>query len=41
MLASRYLKRTIQNGSHDSYEDGLACLDLLKFKLKEQKDRKK
>jgi RNA exonuclease 1 len=35
-LASRFLKRTIQNGSHDSYEDGLACLDLLKFKLKQK-----
>lgn len=33
-LALRYLKRTIQTGEHDSMEDALAALDVVKFHLK-------
>jgi len=32
-LANQYLKKTIQEGSHDSVEDAKACLDLVKLKL--------
>lgn len=37
-LAADYLKRIIQNdeGGHDSKEDALACLDLMKVKVKEE-----
>jgi len=37
-LAADHLKRIIQQdeGGHDSKEDALACLDLMKFKVKEE-----
>ena len=37
MLAAELLLRIIQNdvGGHDSAEDALACLDLMKMKVKE------
>ena len=36
-LAAEHLKRLIQNevGGHDSCEDALACMDLMKMKVKE------
>lgn len=33
MLADRYLKRTIQQGEHDSVVDARAALDLVKLKI--------
>ncbi|KAG5360457.1 RNA exonuclease 3 [Yarrowia sp. B02] len=33
-LALKYLKRTIQTGEHDSMEDALAALDVVKYHLK-------
>jgi len=40
-LAGEHLKRIIQNdeGGHDSKEDALACLDLMKMKVKEDVKR--
>lgn len=36
-LASEYLKKIIQNdvSGHDSAEDAVACMELIKWKLKE------
>jgi RNA exonuclease 1 len=38
VLASEYLKKIIQNSvsGHDSAEDAIACMDLVKWKLKEE-----
>ena len=40
-LSADYLKRIIQNdvGGHDSAEDALACLDLMKMKVKEDVEK--
>lgn len=37
-LTSKYLHRTIQADTHDSVQDGIAAMDLLKLKLKHGPD---
>ncbi|KAL6450962.1 REX3 RNA exonuclease 3 [Candida maltosa Xu316] len=39
-LASKFLSRSIQSGEHDSSEDSLAAIDLVKHFVKKELDRK-